>query len=55
MWLSVSHLEPGYLFQYQVPPKLPPFSMILKSENPASLSLDAARIPPKPPPMITIS
>ena len=51
----MSHEAPGYLFQYQVPPKSPPFSIILKSSNPASLILAAASIPPKPPPIIAIS
>ena len=52
---SMSQDAPGYLFQYQVPPKSPPFSIILKSSKPASLSLAAASMPPKPPPIITIS
>ena len=27
MWLSVSHLDPGYLFQYHVPPTSLPSSI----------------------------
>ena len=54
MYDSISQEAPGYLFQYQVPPKSPPFSMILKLSIPASLNLAPANIPPKPPP-ITIT
>ena len=36
MYDSTSHIAPGYRFQYHVPPKSPPFSMILMSSMPAS-------------------
>ena len=55
MYDSMSQEAPGYLFQYHVPPKSPPFSMILKLSMPASLNLAPASIPPKPPPIITTS
>jgi hypothetical protein len=32
---STSHWAPGYRFQYHVPPKSPPFSMIRMSSMPA--------------------
>ena len=51
----MSQEAPGYRFQYQVPPKSPPFSMILKSSIPASRNLAPASIPPNPPPMMTTS
>ena len=51
----MSQEAPGYLFQYQVPPKSPAFSIILKSSIPASLNLAAANIPPNPPPTISTS
>jgi hypothetical protein len=46
---AVSHCAPGYRFQYQVPPKSPPFSMILTS-TPASRIRAAATRPANPPP-----
>ena len=36
---AVSHMAPGYRFQYHVPPKSPPFSMRRTSSTPALLSL----------------
>ena len=49
---AVSHCAPGYRFQYQVPPKPPPFSMILTS-TPASRSRAAVTRPANPPPTQT--
>ena len=46
-------MQPGYRFQYQVPPKSPPFSMILKSVMPSLVRLAPVSMPPKPPPTMT--
>ena len=51
----MSHEAPGYLFQYHVPPKSPPFSKILKLSVPDSFKRAAANNPPKPPPIIATS
>jgi hypothetical protein len=55
MYDSTSHMHPGYRFQYQVPPKSPPFSTIRKSVIPRRSRFTAASIPAKPPPRITTS
>ena len=47
----MSHCAPGYRFQYQVPPKSPPFSTIRTSSTPASFSLAPVTRPAKPAPM----
>ena len=47
---AVSHCAPGYRFQYQVPPKPPPFSTI-RQGTPASVSRAAVSSPANPPPM----
>ena len=49
---AVSHCAPGYRFQYQVPPKPPPFSMI-RTSTPASRRRAAVTRPAKPPPTQT--
>ena len=49
---AVSHCAPGYRFQYHVPPKPPPFSMI-RTSTPASCSRAAVTRPAKPPPTQT--
>ena len=48
---AVSHIAPGYRFQYQVPPKPPPFSTMRTSPIPASVSRAAVSSPANPPPM----
>ena len=48
---AVSHCAPGYRFQYQVPPKSPPFSMMRTSCTPASTIRAQVARPAKPPPM----
>jgi hypothetical protein len=55
MYDSTSHMQPGYRFQYQVPPKSPPFSMMRKSVMPRRRRFTAASIPANPPPRITTS
>src|SRR3989344_5933766 len=55
MYDSTSQAQPGYRFQYQVPPKSPALSMILKLSMPASRSLPAQSRPPNPPPMTSTS
>ena len=47
---AVSHCAPGYRFQYQVPPKSPPFSMMRTSDTPASMRRAPVTRPAKPPP-----
>ena len=49
---AVSHCAPGYRFQYQVPPKSPPFSMI-RTSTPASRSRAPTTRPANPPPTHT--
>jgi hypothetical protein len=49
---AVSHCAPGYRFQYHVPPKPPPFSMI-RTSTPASRSRAATTRPANPPPTHT--
>ena len=48
-------MQPGYRFQYHVPPKSPPFSMMRKSVIPSLVRLAPVSMPPKPPPTITTS
>src|ERR1700722_916504 len=48
---AVSHCAPGSRFQYQVPPKSPPFSMMRTSCTPASTIRAQVARPAKPPPM----
>ena len=55
MYDSTSHMQPGYRFQYQVPPKSPAFSTIRKSRMPSLVRLMAVSMPPKPPPTMTTS
>ena len=45
-------MQPGYRFQYQVPPKSPAFSTIRKSVIPCLPRSIAVSIPAKPPPTI---
>ena len=53
MYDSTSHMQPGYRFQYQVPPKSPAFSTIRKSVIPCLPRSIAVSIPAKPPPTTT--
>ena len=55
MYDSTSHWQPGYRFQYQVPPKSPAFSTMRKSVTPRLIRLTPSIMPPKPPPTMTAS
>ena len=55
MVASTSHMQPGYRFQYQVPPKSAAFSMIRKLVMPRRTRPMPASIPAKPPPRTTTS
>ena len=55
MYASVSQAAPGYRFQYHVPPKSPPFSIMRMSSKPSSLKRAPAIRPPNPPPIIATS
>ena len=55
MYDSTSQRIPGYRFQYHVPPKSAPFSMIRMSSTPAWRRRPAAMSPENPPPTMATS